>query len=60
MSREASCGDFKIDDYQLLALAMMGIGHMLGQKFILWQKKSIDLPFFKKIVQYLSNGVDSL
>ncbi len=29
-------GEFSIDDNELLALALMGIGHMLGMKRVLW------------------------
>lgn len=34
--KAARPGDFTIADHELLALALMGVGHMLGMKRVLW------------------------
>lgn len=36
LKKAARPGDFTIDDHELLALALMGMGHMLGMKRVLW------------------------
>lgn len=36
LRKTAAAGDFNIDDPELLALALMGMGHMLGMKRVLW------------------------
>jgi AcrR family transcriptional regulator len=36
LKKAARPGDFNIDDNELLALALMGMGHMLGMKRVLW------------------------
>jgi AcrR family transcriptional regulator len=36
LRKAARPGDFNIDDNELLALALMGMGHMLGMKRVLW------------------------
>ncbi|OGR44159.1 MAG: hypothetical protein A2X35_13265 [Elusimicrobia bacterium GWA2_61_42] len=36
LKKAARPGEFTIDDNELLALALMGMGHMLGMKRVLW------------------------
>ncbi|MDO8805721.1 MAG: TetR/AcrR family transcriptional regulator [Elusimicrobiota bacterium] len=36
LKKTAVAGEFNIDDPELLALALMGMGHMLGMKRVLW------------------------
>lgn len=36
LKKTALAGDFNINDHELLALALMGMGHMLGMKRVLW------------------------
>ena len=36
LKKTAAPGDFNIDDHGLLALSLMGMGHMLGMKRVLW------------------------
>ncbi|MBI4350043.1 MAG: TetR/AcrR family transcriptional regulator [Elusimicrobia bacterium] len=36
LKKTAAAGEFNIDDPELLALALMGMGHMLGMKRVLW------------------------
>jgi AcrR family transcriptional regulator len=36
LRKTAVAGEFNIDDPELLALALMGMGHMLGMKKVLW------------------------
>ena len=36
LKKTAKAGEFTLDDHGLLALALMGIGHMLGMKRVLW------------------------
>jgi AcrR family transcriptional regulator len=36
LKKAAKPGEFSIDDYELLALALMGMGHMLGMKRVMW------------------------
>ncbi len=36
LKKTAVSGEFNIDDHELLALALMGMGHMLGMKRVLW------------------------
>jgi AcrR family transcriptional regulator len=36
LKKTAVSGDFNMEDYELLALALMGMGHMLGMKRVLW------------------------
>ncbi len=36
LKKPAAAGEFNIRDHELLALALMGMGHMLGLKRVLW------------------------
>ncbi|MDQ7774240.1 MAG: TetR/AcrR family transcriptional regulator [Elusimicrobiales bacterium] len=36
LKKTSKPGDFSIDDHGLLALSLMGMGHMLGMKRVLW------------------------
>ena len=36
LKKTAAAGEFNVDDHELLALALMGMGHMLGMKRVLW------------------------
>ncbi len=37
LRKTAVSGEFTVEDNELLALALMGMGHMLGMKRVLWQ-----------------------
>lgn len=56
MKQQAIKDEFLIEDYALLALAMMGIGHMLGLGFAVWERNRINTPLFQAIVRSVFYG----
>ena len=56
MKETAREAEFKTNHYDELALAMMGMGHMLGMRFILWERDDLNPERFRKIAHFIMYG----
>lgn len=58
-SMEESAGrkEFSLSDYTVLALCMMGMGHMLGLKYVLWNKRGASPALVEKMARQIFLGI---
>ncbi|MDD2773537.1 MAG: TetR/AcrR family transcriptional regulator [Elusimicrobiales bacterium] len=57
MRRAAAKGEFFTEDYPNMSLALMGAGHMLGMRYVLYGSEAPDEELFGKIVSQVFFGI---
>ena len=57
LDRAARTGELKPGDAQVRAWAMMGIGHFLGLRWCLWQKKQPPPEVLDEVMQFIGQGM---
>jgi|GEM_PF-3101270 len=57
MRRTAAKGELFTEDYPALALALMGAGHMLGMRYVLYGREKMDEKLFGRIVSQVFFGI---
>jgi len=50
-------GQIRRSDPEALAYALMGIGHFIGVRWVLWERRAVPDPVFESMMEFILHGL---